>query len=170
MNGNPPQHIEPAESYATATQIREVNSIDGAFANGATYCVYGRSSDNRACDTVYWTWAHSLSGATIISGLVGMSNDNKVPGDSGDGWWFNNEAAGVHRGDQWTSLKWRKEALAIPGPFHKSSENYVLTPISFEKWGERRGSNPRQPESQSGALPAELRPPFNRYCPTRTIP
>lgn len=26
--------------------------------------------------------------------------------------------------------------------------------------GERRGSNPRQPESQSGALPAELRPPY----------
>jgi len=26
-------------------------------------------------------------------------------------------------------------------------------------WGERRGSNPRQPESQSGTLPTELRPP-----------
>lgn len=25
--------------------------------------------------------------------------------------------------------------------------------------GERRGSNPRQPEPQSGTLPAELRPP-----------
>ena len=28
------------------------------------------------------------------------------------------------------------------------------------KWGERRGSNPRQPESQSGTLPTELRPPL----------
>ena len=27
------------------------------------------------------------------------------------------------------------------------------------KWGDRRGSNPRQPEPQSGALPTELRPP-----------
>gem|GEM_PF-1495495 len=26
--------------------------------------------------------------------------------------------------------------------------------------GDRWGSNPRQPEPQSGALPAELRPPF----------
>ena len=26
-------------------------------------------------------------------------------------------------------------------------------------WGERRGSNPRQPESQSGTLPTELRSP-----------
>jgi hypothetical protein len=28
-----------------------------------------------------------------------------------------------------------------------------------EIWGDRRGLNPRQPESQSGALPTELRPP-----------
>ncbi len=32
--------------------------------------------------------------------------------------------------------------------------------LSFAKWwGERRGSNPRPPEPQSGALPAELRSP-----------
>lgn len=29
----------------------------------------------------------------------------------------------------------------------------------FEVWGDRWGSNPRQPEPQSGALPTELRPP-----------
>ena len=28
-------------------------------------------------------------------------------------------------------------------------------------WGGRRGLNPRPPESQSGALPTELRPPLN---------
>ncbi len=28
------------------------------------------------------------------------------------------------------------------------------------KWGGRWGSNPRQPESQSGTLPTELRPPL----------
>ena len=27
------------------------------------------------------------------------------------------------------------------------------------QWGERRGSNPRHPGPQPGALPAELRPP-----------
>ncbi len=36
-------------------------------------------------------------------------------------------------------------------------------PLIFIKnskiWGGRRGLNPRQPESQSGALPTELRPP-----------
>ncbi len=30
----------------------------------------------------------------------------------------------------------------------------------FIKVGERRDSNPRHPEPQSGALPAELLPPF----------
>ena len=33
------------------------------------------------------------------------------------------------------------------------------------RWGERRGSNPRQPVPQTGALPTELRPPPGlRYC------
>ena len=32
-------------------------------------------------------------------------------------------------------------------------------PLRFKRWGGRRGSNPRQPESQSGTLPTELRPP-----------
>lgn len=31
-----------------------------------------------------------------------------------------------------------------------------------DKWGGRWGSNPRQPESQSGALPTELRPPYSQ--------
>ena len=31
--------------------------------------------------------------------------------------------------------------------------------IYLEKWGERRGLNPRHPGPQPGALPAELRPP-----------
>ncbi len=35
--------------------------------------------------------------------------------------------------------------------------------FSGENWGDRRGLNPRQPESQSDALPTELRPPQNRY-------
>ncbi len=29
-----------------------------------------------------------------------------------------------------------------------------------KKWGERRGSNPRQPGPQPGALPTELRSPY----------
>src|SRR5882724_129231 len=32
-----------------------------------------------------------------------------------------------------------------------------------QKWGGRRDSNPRRPESQSGALPTELRPPSSDF-------
>src|SRR3989338_3845035 len=38
----------------------------------------------------------------------------------------------------------------------------------LQNWGERWGSNPRQPESQSGTLPTELRSPY--YCPNQAIP
>jgi hypothetical protein len=38
-----------------------------------------------------------------------------------------------------------------------------------ESWGGRRGSNPRHPEPQSGALPAELRPPWEKYKPVLAI-
>ncbi len=31
------------------------------------------------------------------------------------------------------------------------------------EWGERWGSNPRPPEPQPGALPTELRSPYNLY-------
>ncbi len=34
-------------------------------------------------------------------------------------------------------------------------------------WGERWDSNPRRPESQSGALPTELRPPSSNHSPAR---
>ena len=48
----------------------------------------------------------------------------------------------------------RREALE---PKSSVSTNST-TPA--KKWGGRWGSNPRQPESQSGALPTELRPPL----------
>jgi hypothetical protein len=38
------------------------------------------------------------------------------------------------------------------------------------RWGGRRDSNPRRPESQSGALPAELRPPSSSNSPTVARP
>lgn len=36
-------------------------------------------------------------------------------------------------------------------------------PNNSDKWGERWGSNPRQLESQSRALPTELRPPLTYH-------
>ena len=39
----------------------------------------------------------------------------------------------------------------------------------FQNWGERWDSNPRRPESQSGALPTELRPPSKKPPPVATL-
>ena len=41
----------------------------------------------------------------------------------------------------------------------------VIIKCNFNKWGGRRGLNPRPPESQSGALPTELRPPSHCLRP-----
>ena len=38
-----------------------------------------------------------------------------------------------------------------------------------KKWGGRWDLNPRQPESQSGALPTELRPPFELILPSKNF-
>ena len=39
---------------------------------------------------------------------------------------------------------------------------------TYCKWGERRGLNPRPPESQSGALPTELRSPLHHHVSSGT--
>ena len=39
---------------------------------------------------------------------------------------------------------------------------YLALILQFLQWGGRWGSNPRPPESQSGALPTELRPPLQK--------
>ena len=41
----------------------------------------------------------------------------------------------------------------------KAVETADMTVSTIEKWGERRGLNPRPPGPQPGALPTELRPP-----------
>ncbi len=38
----------------------------------------------------------------------------------------------------------------------------LLVFLGEKNWGDQRGLNPRQPESQSGALPTELWPPLTK--------
>ena len=63
---------------------------------------------------------------------------------------FNNliEEIRVLKGNK-VEIVWKPEVCGRGGPFFDLGE----------KWGDRWGSNPRQPESQSGALPTELRSP-----------
>jgi hypothetical protein len=52
-------------------------------------------------------------------------------------------------------------ATSQSGKIRKDRE---LFPIP-RQWGGIRGSNPRHPEPQSGALPTELIPPYNAWSP-----
>ena len=79
------------------------------------------------------------------------------------------------RSSSWVKpLKARKAALTYSISFlsfnkqiESSAFSTILLNISFFslRWGERRGSNPRQPEPQSGALPTELRSPYLFFDP-----
>ena len=51
---------------------------------------------------------------------------------------------------------WVKQGFSIFHSLLRSGLNLK------SKWGDRWGSNPRHPESQSGALPIELRSPLRQ--------
>ena len=109
MQWHTSDHVEPAEYYATSTEIRDQDSVEPflGITNNSDYCIYGRSSNNRECDEVYSDFVNAISGLTLISSLVGMTEDNTIGGDSGGPWSFGNEATGGHRGDQWIWFKYR---------------------------------------------------------------
>jgi len=94
-------HIEPAEFYATATQIRDVNVVTPAYSLPVNTwsCVYGRSSDQRACDRIFSTFVTATTPAGTASSLYAMDNDNTIGGDSGGPWSFATIADGIHKGD-----------------------------------------------------------------------
>ncbi|MBY5163084.1 S1 family peptidase [Salsipaludibacter albus] len=91
-------HVEPAEFYATATQVREVNSVSNLLPVNVPSCVYGRSSNDRECDDVYSNFVIATFGATHWF-LMAMDSDNTIGGDSGGPWSFGTEADGIHKGD-----------------------------------------------------------------------
>ena len=98
-------HIEPAEFFATNTEIRNVNSVTPAFSLpvNTPSCIYGRSSNLRACDQVFSTFVVSAG----ISSLYAMDGDHTIGGDSGGPWSFATIADGIHRGDVFLNGGWR---------------------------------------------------------------
>lgn len=92
-------HVEPAEFFARSAEVRPVTSVSGWLPVGTPSCVYGRSSNLRACDTVYSSFVIvTLNGATNWF-LMAMQSDNTIPGDSGGPWSFATIADGIHKGD-----------------------------------------------------------------------
>ncbi len=71
------------------------------------------------------------------------------------------ERSGVTDGD-----RTRDNRNHNPGLYQLSYGHHILQEdrfteqeLNIKKWGDRRGSNPRQQESQSWTLPTELRSP-----------
>ena len=93
-------HIEPAEYWATATNLRDVTGIKKTFFMfpGRFVCEYGRSSNTRTCihlvisNFVITTY----SNGDTIRNLVRVSGDNSIGGDSGGPWSWGTVAWGVH--------------------------------------------------------------------------
>ena len=64
-----------------------------------------------------------------------------------------------------TLRRWNLNPVCLPIPPHPhlkrlKQRRQIMNLAPFRIWGGRRGSNPRQRESQSRALPTELRPPY----------
>lgn len=92
-------HWEPAEYWARSNERREVNSVSGLLPVGVPSCIYGRASNNRACDDIHSNFVTmTINGATHWF-LMAMENDNTIGGDSGGPWSFGTEADGIHKGD-----------------------------------------------------------------------
>ena len=94
-------HIEPAQFYASSTDLREVNSLE-ARANisvGESVCVYGRASDSRNCGlTVFRTSVSCTVNGVFNDRLVAMNGTATTNGDSGGGWTFGTRAYGSTKG------------------------------------------------------------------------
>ena len=94
-------HVEPAEFYASSTDLRQVNAVEprASITVGEAICVYGRSSNSRNCSTnVLRTSVSCTVDGVFNDRLVAMDAAVTVGGDSGGGWSFGTTAYGSHKG------------------------------------------------------------------------
>lgn len=95
-------HVEPAQFFASATDLRDVTAVE-ARANisvGETVCQYGRFSNSRNCSLEVQDVSQACTNSGVFNDrLVLMNGDVGIPGDSGGGWSFGNRAYGSHKGN-----------------------------------------------------------------------
>ncbi len=60
-------------------------------------------------------------------------------------------------------------AIALCSAVNSVDDRHKAVQVVNSDWGERWDSNPRRPESQSGALPTELRSPYSIFVLNRQI-
>ena len=93
-------HSEPAQFYATATEIRRTNFLEarGNISVNESVCLYGRSSNNRHCSTVSDVSEACTNSGVFNDRLVLTNHDVGIGGDSGGGWSFDRRAYGSQKG------------------------------------------------------------------------
>jgi hypothetical protein len=95
-------HIDVAEYYADGSpnDLRQVNSVETGVATNNIYCLYSHVGQQRTCDGVRSTYV-AIFTTGLASNLVGMDDNNALPGDSGGPWSYGTEAAGSVVGWYW---------------------------------------------------------------------
>lgn len=126
MEWHTTSHWELAEFFARSDEVRDVYSVEsaGSISVGESVCVYGRSSNSRACDldvdatdvSVRFSYAGSTRSADR---MVMMDGDRTIAGDSGGGWSWGTRAYGIHFGDSsdgrnlWSVADYLDEAIGV---------------------------------------------------------
>lgn len=94
-------HLEPPEFYASASTLRNTNSVESivSISIGESVCLYGRTSNSRDCSSVIasTSWSCSIAGFDVGS-MARTNQDIGVGGDSGGGWSYSTTAYGGHVG------------------------------------------------------------------------
>jgi hypothetical protein len=101
-----PGHDVLDDYFADPTDLRDVASVETSAAVNNTYCVYSRMQGTRTCDQVWSTFVAMLTWAGLASNLVGMDDNNVVPGESGGPWSYSTEAVGTVVGEIWLPFGW----------------------------------------------------------------
>ncbi len=90
-----------------ANNLRRMDNVKSTWFRNDDTCVFGRSSNQRACDQIYRTsYTGNIDGNTVER-MVLTDTDNTIGGDSGGGWSYSTTAHGVHSGDTNLNGAWR---------------------------------------------------------------
>lgn len=91
-------HVEPAEYYASTTDLREVNSMSSWLPVNTPTCKFGRTTLVRTCDDVYSNYVVAAFAGPVHYFLMATDDNNVDFGDSGGPWSFGTEADGITKG------------------------------------------------------------------------
>jgi hypothetical protein len=100
---------EIGQFFADSATVRDITSTRlTSFQVGQTVCFYGRSSNTRWCSntvsSVGSCYNNTVEGQICNVAITSSPSHPMIPGDSGGGWSWNNEAYGVTSGANSTQI------------------------------------------------------------------